>query len=95
MKRMVSAPCGEDGRAGGGGSVAFGSITGIGMIGSIFTCDAAGFLARSSATTSGIASATRTRTNCFGLSTHPLVAIFSIASLFNWSAVALRDSARF
>jgi hypothetical protein len=54
---MVFAPCGADGSAGGGGSVEFGSMTGIGSGGSTLICDGAGFLLLSSATMIGNTSA--------------------------------------
>jgi hypothetical protein len=53
VNRIVSAPCGAAVKAGGGGSVALGSMTGIGNVGSILICDGAGFFAFSSAATSG------------------------------------------
>jgi hypothetical protein len=56
VKRMVSAPWGADGSAGGAGSFEFGSTTGIGSGGSTLTWLTVGFLAFNSATTATIAS---------------------------------------
>lgn len=70
---MVSAPCGAEGSAGGGGSGELGSITGMGSGGSTLICDGAGFFAVSSVAVAAKTDATGTRAISFALSTQPSV----------------------
>jgi hypothetical protein len=77
VNRIVSAPCGAAVKAGGGGSVALGSITGIGNSGSILTCEGAGFFAFSSAATNGRTSAMGACTSPCSLFTQPTEFSFS------------------
>jgi hypothetical protein len=73
----MSAPCGAEGSAGGGGSVDFGSTGGAKSGGGTLTSLFATAFAFNSAATTRIASSIGTWTTPFSLSTHAAVCNFA------------------